>query len=83
MSDPVDCEPLVDLLPLQAPEAEQLVASVLLQLRVELLPVLMELGFADKVTVGAGVAVTLLTLTAIRFEVVTLPAASRAVAVIE
>jgi hypothetical protein len=52
---PVDCEPLVALEPDQAPEAVQEVAFVVDQLRVELLPLTMELGLAARLTVGAGV----------------------------
>ena len=56
MSAPVDCEPLVALPPDQPPEAVQAVALVVDQLRVELLPLTMELGLAVKLTVGGGVA---------------------------
>jgi hypothetical protein len=52
---PVDCEPLVALEPVQAPEAVQAVAFVVDQLNVELLPLAMELGLAARLTVGAGV----------------------------
>jgi hypothetical protein len=51
----VDCEPLTALGPDQAPEAVQEVAFVVDQLRVELLPLTMELGLAVKLTVGADV----------------------------
>ncbi len=53
--------PLVDLLPDHAPEAVQLVALELLQLSVELLPLVTEVGFAERFTVGAGVAVVTVT----------------------
>ena len=53
-SAPVDCEPLVALLPDQAPEACTVVAFVLLQLNVELPPLDTEVGFAVKETVGSG-----------------------------
>ena len=56
MSAPVDCEPRVALPPDQPPEAVQAVALVVDQLRVELLPLTMELGLAVKLTVGGGVA---------------------------
>ena len=51
----MDCEPLVALEPDQAPEAVHEVAFVVDQLRVELLPLAMELGLAARLTVGAGV----------------------------
>jgi hypothetical protein len=54
VSAPVDCEPLTALLPDQAPEAVQEVALAADQVNVELLPVVTVLGFAAKVTVGAG-----------------------------
>jgi hypothetical protein len=56
VSAPVDCEPLVDWLPDQPPEAVQEVAFVLDHVRTELLPLTMELGLAARLTVGAGVA---------------------------
>ena len=56
MSAPVDCEPLVALPPDQPPEAVQEVAWVVDQLKVELLPLTIELGLAVKLTVGGGVA---------------------------
>jgi hypothetical protein len=55
VSAPVDCEPLVASLPDQPPEAAQAVAFVVDQVKVELLPLAMELGLAARVTVGAGV----------------------------
>ena len=51
----MDCEPLVALEPVQAPEAVQEVAFVVDQRKVELLPLAMELGLAARLTVGAGV----------------------------
>jgi hypothetical protein len=51
---PVDCEPLMDLLPDHAPEAVHEVAFVADHVRVELLPLITELGFAPNVIVGAG-----------------------------
>jgi hypothetical protein len=51
----VDCEPLIALVPDQAPEPVQEVAFVADQARVELLPLITELGLAFKLTVGAGV----------------------------
>jgi len=56
VSAPVDCEPLVALPPDQPPEAVQAVALVVDQLRVELLPLTMELGLAVKLTTGGGMA---------------------------
>jgi len=50
----VDCEPLVALVPAQAPEAVQDVALVADQVKVELLPLATVLGLAAKLTVGAG-----------------------------
>ena len=49
----MDCEPLVALVPDQAPEAVQAVALVDDQLIVETLPLVIELGLAPSVTVGA------------------------------
>ena len=51
----MDCEPLVALEPDQAPEAVHEVAFVVDQLRVELLPLAMELGLTARLTVRAGV----------------------------
>jgi len=56
VSAPVDCEPLIAWLPDQPPDAVQAVAFVVDQLKVELLPLTMELGLAERLTVGAGVA---------------------------
>jgi hypothetical protein len=82
VSVPVDCEPLIALLPDQPPEAVQLLAFALLQLRVELAPYAMEIGLAVSVNVGcAGADVELLTLTVTGVDTALLPAASRAVAV--
>jgi hypothetical protein len=53
LSAPEDCEPLMALLPDQAPDAEQLVALVADQLNVELAPLETVLGLAESVTVGA------------------------------
>ena len=50
----MDCEPLMDLLPDQAPEAVHEVAFVAVQVRVELLPLITELGLAPRLMVGAG-----------------------------
>jgi hypothetical protein len=52
-SAPVDCEPLTDLAPDQPPEAVQDVAFVADQVRVELLPLITELGLAVSIIVGA------------------------------
>ncbi len=54
VSAPVECEPLVAWLPDQPPDATQEVAFVVDQLKVELLPLTMELGLAATLTVGAG-----------------------------
>jgi hypothetical protein len=51
---PVLVEPLADSLPDHPPEALQVVALVAFQVRVELPPLTMLLGFALKATVGAG-----------------------------
>ena len=51
----MDWEPLVAWLPDQAPEAVHEVAFVVDQLKVELLPLAMELGLAARLTVGAEV----------------------------
>lgn len=50
--------PLVASVPVQPPLAVQEVALVLDHVRVELLPDAMVVGLADRVTVGAGTAVT-------------------------
>lgn len=54
VSAPVDCEPLVDSLPLQPPEAVQEVAFVDDQDNVEALPLATVVGLALRVTVGVG-----------------------------
>jgi hypothetical protein len=54
-SAPVDCDPLIGLAPDQAPDAVHELAFVVAQVKVELLPVTKELGFAFRLTVGAGV----------------------------
>ena len=54
VSTPVDCEPLAALLPDQAPEAEQAVAFTADQVSVELVPLLIVLGAAPRLTTGAG-----------------------------
>ena len=53
-STPVDCEPLSALLPLHAPDAVQEVAFAAVQLSVELVPLVTELGAALIETVGAS-----------------------------
>jgi len=50
----VDCEPLVALVPDQAPEAVHEVALVAAQVNVEVPPLAIVLGLAVKVTVGRG-----------------------------
>jgi hypothetical protein len=54
VSAPLDCEPLIALLPDQPPEAVQEVALVDDQLNVDALPLATVLGLAVKLTVGAG-----------------------------
>ena len=54
MSAPVDWEPLTALAPDQAPEAAQLVALVDDHVRDVALPLVIELGLALKLTVGAA-----------------------------
>jgi hypothetical protein len=53
-SVPVDCEPLVALLPVQSPDAAHDVALVELQLRVETFPCMIALGLALTASVGGG-----------------------------
>jgi hypothetical protein len=53
---PVDCEPVVGLLPDQAPEAVQDVACAALQLKVARPPLLTVLGAALRVMLGAAEA---------------------------
>jgi hypothetical protein len=54
VSAPVDCEPLIALLPDQAPEAVQEVVLVDDQVNADAAPLLTVLGAAEKLTVGAG-----------------------------
>jgi len=54
VSTPVECVPLTALLPDHAPEAMQLVALVADQVSVALLPLVIVLGLALRLTVGAG-----------------------------
>jgi len=58
VSEPVDCEPLMGLLPDQAPEAVHEVALVDDQLKVELPPLATVLGLALRTTVAVGVGLT-------------------------
>jgi hypothetical protein len=51
----VVCEPFGDLVPDQAPDAVQVVALVDDQVNVEAAPLLIVLGAAEKLSVGAGV----------------------------
>lgn len=62
MSAPVDCVPLADFAPVHAPDAVQLVALVVVHVSVELLPVVIDVGFAVSVTVGAGGAAVTVTM---------------------
>jgi hypothetical protein len=55
LSAPVDWEPLVALVPDQAPDAVHEAALVAVQLKVELPPLATVLGFARKLTTGADV----------------------------
>ena len=57
----VDSLPLVAMLPLQPPEAVQLVASVELHVNVDDPPLLTLVGLAVSVTVGAGAVTDTLT----------------------
>jgi hypothetical protein len=54
VSAPVDCEPLIPLVPDQAPEAVQAVALLADQLTVELPPLVTLLGLAERLIVGTG-----------------------------
>lgn len=58
LSAPLDCEPLMALLPDQAPEAMQEVALVEAHVKLELPPLAMVLGLALRVTVAVGAALT-------------------------
>jgi hypothetical protein len=53
-SAPVDCEPLIALVPDQAPEAVHEVALAEDHEIADALPLMIELGFALNPTVGAG-----------------------------
>ena len=55
MIAPLDCEPLIALLPDQPPEAVQAVVLVDDQVSVVVAPLLTVLGAAERLTVGAGV----------------------------
>jgi hypothetical protein len=59
VSAPVEALPLVDLAPLQLPEAVHEVAFVELHVSTAAVPVPIIVGLAVSVTVGAGGAVTL------------------------
>jgi hypothetical protein len=50
---PVDCVPLVTLLPVQPPEAVHAVALAADQLKVDEFPLLTEPGVAERLSVGA------------------------------
>jgi hypothetical protein len=54
VSAPVDCDPLMGWAPDQAPDAEQAVACVADQVNVELVPLVMLLGLALSLIVGAA-----------------------------
>lgn len=58
VSAPVDWLPLVALLPLQPPEAVQLVALADVQLSVAALPLATLAGFAERLAVGFGATAT-------------------------
>ena len=58
VSAPVLWVPLVAFVPLQLPEAVHEVALVELHVKVEEPPLATDVGFADRVTVGAGTTVT-------------------------
>ena len=53
-SAPVACEPLVALIPVQAPDAVHVVEFVADQVSIEPLPLATVLGLAATVTTGAG-----------------------------
>jgi hypothetical protein len=63
VSVPVDSLPLTARAPVQSPLAEQPVALLELQLRVEVPPCTIEAGFALRASVGGGVAGVTLTVT--------------------
>jgi len=54
VSAPVDCEPLTDFVPDQAPEAVQAVALTDDQVNPALPPLVIELGLAARRTLGAA-----------------------------
>ena len=54
VSAPVDCEPLTDLAPVQAPDAAQAVAFAETQVNVALAPLAIALGPTLNCTVGVG-----------------------------
>jgi hypothetical protein len=54
VSAPVDCEPLTDLAPFQAPDAAHAVAFAATQVNVALAPLAMALGPTLNCTVGVG-----------------------------
>jgi hypothetical protein len=54
----VEAVPPVGWLPLQPPEAVQLVAFVVLQVSVEVPPIGTSVGLAVNITVGSGITVT-------------------------
>ena len=58
MSAPVDCDPVRASAPCQAPEAVHEVALLDDHVRVDVLPLLMVLGLALKLTVTVGFALT-------------------------
>jgi hypothetical protein len=58
LSAPVDCEPVMALVPDQAPVAVHEVALLDDQVRVDALPLAIVLGIALKLTVAVGFALT-------------------------
>jgi hypothetical protein len=54
VSAPLDCEPLIALLPDQPPEAVQALALVDVQVTVAAAPLVTVLGVAERLTVGAA-----------------------------
>lgn len=64
VSGAVACDPFTALVPDQPPDAVHAVALVLAQVKVEVLPLATVLGFALRVTVGAGVAAVMDTVAA-------------------
>jgi hypothetical protein len=54
LSAPVDCEPLMGMLPDQLPDAVHAVALVDDQVNIALFPLVIVLGLTERATFGAG-----------------------------